>query len=172
MLNPPAANDVRATIMGRAWRRRLISRSTRRRSSYGRICWRRPRRRPDRPHDIGLEGLPDDRLGDAFGGITLQELTDQLAKNPGPPGPRGDAGPAGPPGPAASVSLVSGDFVKSGPIPGSETYSLCTLSKIVLTRNPQIIERSCQVGRGPQPQDGWEITVNGNCGVICLKFEK
>ena len=108
-----------------------------------------------------------------FGGITLQELAEQLAKNQGSPGPRGDTGPQGPPGPAPSVSLISGDFEKSGPIPGSETYSLCTLSKIVLPRNARTIERSCQLGRGTQAQDGWEITVSeAVCGVICLKFEK
>lgn len=112
-------------------------------------------------------------LGSAFGGITLQELAEQLAKNPGPPGPQGDTGPPGRPGPAPSVSLISGDFEKSGPIPASETYSLCTLSKIVLPRNARSVERSCQLGRGAQPQDGWEITVNeAICGVTCIKFEK
>ena len=100
-------------------------------------------------------------LVSALGGVTSQELAQQFAKHPGPPGPPGPTGPpgnAGPPGTASAVSLsvqTDADYDKSGPIPGSNAYPLCTLSKITLRRNPRNPERSCQLKRGtPRVMNG------------------
>jgi hypothetical protein len=113
----------------------------------------------------------------AFGGVTTQDLTKQITI-PGPQGPAGPAGPKGdvdPPGAAPAGSLTiqttSADFDNSGPIPGSEAYPLCTLSKIVLRRNPRNPDRSCQLKRGTQPGTEWEVVVNeAICGVTCFTF--
>ena len=121
--------------------------------------------------------LSDGGLVHAFGGVTSQELAQQIA-TPGPQGPQGPAGPpgprgdAGPPGPAPALSLTaqtSADFANSGPIPGSEAYPVCTLSKIVLRRNPRNPDRSCQLTRGAQAGTEWEVVVNeAICGVTCF----
>jgi hypothetical protein len=124
--------------------------------------------------------LSDGGLVHAFGGVTSQELAQQIA-TPGPQGPQGPAGPAGPkgeagpPGAAPAVSLTtqtSVDYDNSGPIPGSESYPICTLSKIVLRRNPRNPDRSCQLKRGAQPGTEWEVVVNeAICGVTCFTFD-
>ena len=122
----------------------------------------------------------DGGLVHAFGGVTSQELAKQVT-TPGPRGPQGPAGPAGPkgeagpPGAAPAVSLTtqtSVDYDNSGPIPGSESYPICTLSKIVLRRNPRNPDRSCQLKRGAQPGTEWEVVVNeAICGVTCFTFD-
>ena len=120
--------------------------------------------------------LSDGGLVHAIGGVTSQELAQQIA-TPGPQGPAGPPGPrgdAGPPGPAPALSLTaqtSADFANSGPIPGSEAYPVCTLSKIVLRRNPRNPDRSCQLTRGAQAGTEWEVVVNeAICGVTCFTF--
>ena len=61
------------------------------------------------------------------------------------------------------------DFDKSGPIPDSETASLCTLSKIVLRRYVPHPDRSCELTPAAQRGDPWGITVDGAvCGVTCF----
>jgi hypothetical protein len=118
----------------------------------------------------------DGGLVHAFGGVTSEELAKKIA-TPGPQGPAGPAGPkgdAGPPGAAATLSLAaqaSADFDTSGPIPGSDAYPVCTLSKIVLRRNPRNPDRSCELKRGAQPGTEWEVVVNeAICGVTCFTF--
>ena len=123
--------------------------------------------------------LSDGGLVHAFGGVTSQELAQQIA-TPGPQGPQGPAGPAGPrgdagpSGPAPTLSLTaqtSADFANSGPIPGSEAHSVCTLSKIILRRNPRNPDRSCELKRGAQAGTAWEVIVNeAICGVTCFTF--
>jgi hypothetical protein len=115
----------------------------------------------------------DGGLVHAFGGVTSQDLANQVTI-PGPQGPAGPAGPkgdAGPPGAAPAVLLTtqtSADYDNSGPVPGSETYPVCTLSKIVLRRNPRNPDRSCQLKRA-QPGTEWEVVVNeAICGVTCF----
>jgi hypothetical protein len=67
------------------------------------------------------------------------------------------------------VAQGSGDFDKSGPVPGSETASFCALSKIVLRRYVAHPDRSCELTPGPQRNDPWQIVVNGAvCGVSCF----
>ena len=69
------------------------------------------------------------------------------------------------------TAQTSADFANSGPIPGSEAYPVCTLSKIVLRRNPRNPDRSCQLKRGAQPGAEWEVVVNeAICGVTCFTF--
>ena len=123
--------------------------------------------------------LSDGRLVHALGGVTSQELAKQVTI-PGPQGPQGPAGPAGPkgdtgpPGAAPALALTtqtSADYDNSGPIPDSEAYPVCTLSKIVLRRNPRNPDRSCQLKRGAQPGTAWEVVVNeAICGVTCFTF--
>jgi len=120
----------------------------------------------------------DGGLVHVFGGVASQELAKQVAI-PGPQGSKGPAGPAGPrgdagpPGTAPAVSLAaqtSADYNDTGPIPGSEAYPVCTLSKIVLRRNPRNPDRSCQLKRA-QPGAEWEVVVNeAICGVTCFTF--
>jgi hypothetical protein len=108
----------------------------------------------------------------ALGGVTSEELAAEIAKHPGPPGPAGAQGNPGPPGTVPAVSLIAktdADYDKSGPIPGSEAYPLCTLSKIVLHRYVKNPDRSCELERGAQQGDPWEIVVTGAiCGVMCF----
>jgi len=111
----------------------------------------------------------------ALGGATSAELIAEAARHPGPVGPPGPAGPPGSPAPAGTaptVSLVmqgSADFDKSGPIPNSETASICMLSKVVLRRYVPHPDRSCEVTPGAQHGDPWRVTVDGaTCGVTCF----
>jgi hypothetical protein len=108
----------------------------------------------------------------ALGGVTSQELAAEIAKHPGPPGPAGAQGTPGPPGTVPAVSLIAktdADHDKSGPIPGSEAYPLCTLSKIVLHRSVKNPDGSCELKRGVQRGDPWEVVVTGAiCGVTCF----
>jgi hypothetical protein len=108
----------------------------------------------------------------ALGGATSGELAAEAAKHPGPPGPAGPPGNPGPPGAGSVVSLIAqgpADFDKSGPIPGSEAYPLCTLSKIILPRYVVHRDRSCELAAGAAHGDPWQIVVNGAvCGVTCF----
>ena len=111
----------------------------------------------------------------ALGGLTSQELAKiSIPGSQGPAGPAGPRGEAGPPGAAPALSLTaqtSTDYDNSGPIPGSESYPICTLSKIVLRRNPRNPDRSCQLKRGTQPGTEWEVVVNeAVCWVTCFTF--
>ena len=117
----------------------------------------------------------DGGLVRALGGVTSQELAKIAIPGPqGPAGPAGPKGDTGPPGAAPALSLTaqtSADYDNSGPIPGSEAYPVCTLSKIVLRRNPRNPDRSCQLKRGAQPGTAWEVVVNeAICGVTCFTF--
>jgi hypothetical protein len=42
----------------------------------------------------------------ALGGVTVQQLAEEIAKHPGRPGPKGDAGPPGAPGPKGDQGPV------------------------------------------------------------------
>jgi hypothetical protein len=107
----------------------------------------------------------------ALGGATSAEVIAEAAKHPGPPGPVGPPGNSGPAGAAPSISLLaqgSRDFDKSGPVPGSETFSFCALSKIILHRYVAHPDRSCELTPGSQGNP-WQIVVNGAvCGVSCF----
>jgi hypothetical protein len=111
----------------------------------------------------------------ALGGVTSQELAKEIAQHPGPQGPSGPAGPrgnSGPPGTAPVITVIAqmdADYAKSGPIPSSEAYPLCTLSKIILRQNVKNPDRSCQLKRAAQPGGKWEVLVNeAICGVTCF----
>jgi hypothetical protein len=111
-----------------------------------------------------------------LGGVTSQELFEEIAAHPGPQGP---PGPAGPPG-DAEVSATNVPVVrlvaqtgtsheKSGPIAGSEAYPVCALSKVTLHRDVKNPDGSCQLKRGTQSGGQWEVIVSGaTCSVTCF----
>ncbi len=118
-----------------------------------------------------------------MGGVTPQQLADEIAAHPGPQGPRGmqgPPGPAGPPGqasPAASVPVVklvaqpTVNYEKSGPIPHSVAYPVCALSKVALRPDAKNSDGSCQLRHGAQLGGEWEIVVSGaTCSVTCFSL--
>ena len=108
----------------------------------------------------------------ALNGATSAGLIAEAVKHPGPPGPAGPPGSPGLPGAVPAVSLIAQspmDFDKSGPIPGSEGFPLCELSKIVLHRYVRNPDRSCELSPGTAHGDPWQVVVNGAvCGVTCF----
>jgi hypothetical protein len=107
----------------------------------------------------------------ALGGVTSAELAAEVATHPGPvgpPGPPGNPGPAGPL-PMFSLTMHPVEVDKSGPVPGSEAATFCTLSKIVLRRYVSHPDRSCEISPGAQRNDPWRVIVDGAvCGVSCF----
>ena len=114
-----------------------------------------------------------------LGGVTPQQLSEEIATHPGPKGPPGPPGPAGPPGDAEVsattvpvvrlVAQASTTHEKSGPIAGSEAYPVCALSKVTLRRDAKTPDGSCQLKRGTQSGGQWEVIVNGTtCSVTCF----
>jgi hypothetical protein len=117
-----------------------------------------------------------------MGGVTVQQLSEEIASHPGPqgePGPPGPSGPAGPPGDATTapsvpvarlVAQAGGEYSKSGPIPHSEAYPVCALSKVVLRRDGNA-DGSCQLKHASQAGGQWEVVVNGaSCSVTCFSL--
>lgn len=122
----------------------------------------------------------------ALGGVTPEQLAQEIAANPGregpagaqgpagPAGPQGPEGPAGPPGDATAptppvpvvrlTAKANFSFDKSGPIEHSETYPLCALAKASLRRDAKS-DGGCQLKHGARE---WEIAVHGaTCAVTC-----
>jgi hypothetical protein len=112
----------------------------------------------------------------ALGGVTPQELFEQIAAHPGPQGPPGPAGPPAIEAPASATTTVVRlvahammTYEKSGPIEASTVYPLCALSKATVRRDGQNLDGSCHVKRGTQSGGQWEVVVNGaSCGVTCF----
>ena len=113
-----------------------------------------------------------------LGGVTSQELFEELAAHPGPPGPQGAAGPpAMDAPPSATVSVVRliahamETYDKSGPVEASGAYPVCALSKATVRRDGKNLDGSCQVKRATQSGGQWEVVVNGAiCGVTCFSL--
>ena len=125
-------------------------------------------------------------LVQALGGVTMEQLAEQIAAHPGPQGPpglQGPAGPAGPPGdavvqpaPPPTVPVVrltakaNFSFDKTGSIEHSETYPLCTLAKTTL-RHDAKSDGGCQLKHGTRHGGQWEIVVQGaTCSVTCYSL--
>lgn len=122
----------------------------------------------------------------ALGGVTTEQLADEIAARPGPEGPPGQqgpigpAGPAGPPGDAALAGASSPpipvarltakaniSFDKSGPIAHSEIYPICALAKATLRRDAKS-DGACQLKHGTRNGGQWEVVVQGaSCAVTC-----
>jgi len=138
---------------------------------------------------FGWNMSTDGGLVRLLGGVTTQQLADEIAAHPGragPPGPEGPAGPQGPAGPAglpgdAAVQApapppvpvvrltAKGNFSfdKSGPIEHSETYPICTLAKAALRPDAKS-DGGCQLKHGTRNGGQWEVVVQGaTCAVTC-----
>ena len=125
----------------------------------------------------------DSGLVRALGGITIQQLADEIAAHPGPSGPPGPQGPAGPTGPPADAAVpalpppaapvvrlaakANFRFEKSGPIEHSETYPICTLAKVNIRRDAKS-DGSCHLKHGTRNGGQWEVLVQAaTCAVTC-----
>ena len=140
---------------------------------------------------IGVIGLCWNMLTDGglvrvLGGVTMEQLAEEIAAHPGPqgpPGPQGSAGPAGPAGSPGDVALAGPSsppvpvarltaktnisFNKSGPIAHIETYPICAIVKANLRRDAKS-DGACQLKHGTRTGGQWEIVVQGaTCAVTC-----
>jgi len=116
-----------------------------------------------------------------LGGVTSQELFEELAAHPGPPGPPGPQGATFPPAmdapPSATVTVArlvahaTETYDKSGIVEASGAYPVCALSKATVRRDGKNLDGSCQVKRATQSGGQWEVVVNGAiCGVTCFSL--
>jgi len=126
------------------------------------------------PRVIGLEPYSANGLGGPVRRHHLAKTRRTACQNPGPPGSKGDTCTPGRPGPAPSVSLIFGDFEKSGLTHTGQrdVFPLHRLqNRLPLQRsNHRTVESVGARGTGAR---WWKITVNkAVCGVICVKFEK